>query len=86
MCSVLYSEITRRRTCKDFWHRKDSAGDPDFDPVSKEHLKRSVASEQVVLPVDYYIRCIAAVVANSGLEVATKCQAQLPAGQGKPLT
>ena len=50
-----------------------------FDPMSEEHFKRPAFAEQVVSPVDIFIKRAALAAANSSkLEVATKYQCQLP--------
>lgn len=52
----------------------------DFDPMSKEHYKRSLPPAQLIDPVDLYIKRAALAVANNRrLEIATKYQHQLPA-------
>ena len=52
----------------------------NFDPMSKEHLKRGIPPSQGVSPVDVFIKRAASAVANNRrLEVATKYQYQLPA-------
>lgn len=52
---------------------------PDFDPLSRENFKKIATVEHAQLAVDSYnMRVAPAVVNGSKLEVATKCQAQLP--------
>ena len=51
----------------------------NFDPMSKKHIKRPILADQIVSPVDIFIKRAALAAANSNkLEVATKYQWQLP--------